>query len=341
MTTKPAPEPGSSPYYPAALNHWIITEKWAQANDWFKQAFAFGDDLRTDVGSASQVPIPDLHTALSQVQPPTGLTFDDPDSAMQYYNEKNAELSALVDDAFNRMIGIAFPDMDVFGDAMAWCKRALREGGTGINPAVENALWERDRARILKQAQRDSASTVEQYARAGWPLPPGAMMHATGLIRQDARDKLAAQSRDIAIKSFEAELENVRIALKTVGDLFSQALQAVTDYVKTIMLAPQTAAQLTTSLSGMKNEAARTLVSLYQAQSAALDPFLKIEMTDAELKARAFQLNAQMQTDVMKMKMDATLANLKMVGDAAASSLNGISAGAGNSVSTSVSQRIE
>lgn len=338
FTPPAAPTPGSSPMYPAELNHWIITTKWGYAIDWFNRAFDFADGLKAEVDAAPELPVPDLHTLLQQVQPPANLQFDDPEVAMQYFNAKNAELSALVDGAFTQMMGIAFPDMSVFGDAIGWCKRAINEGGTGLNPSVEAALWERDRARLEIQAQRDSASVAYKYARAGWPLPPGAMHYALQNIRQDTRDKLAEQSRDIAVKAFEAELENVRFAVKTVGDLFQQALNAVSDYVKTVMLAPQTAASLTSSISNMKNDAARTLVSLYQAQNAALEPFLKIEMADAELKARAQEANLRAKMDVAKLKIDSVMANLKMVGDAAASSLNGISAGANNSVSTSISE---
>lgn len=62
---------------------------------------------------------------------------------------------------------------------------------------------------------------------------------ACNLIHQDRRDKLAEMNRDIVIKSFDAELENVRFAVKTAGDLFTQALNAVGDYVRTVMMGPQ------------------------------------------------------------------------------------------------------
>ncbi|MCB2071483.1 MAG: hypothetical protein KDF67_18610, partial [Ottowia sp.] len=207
-----------------------------------------------------------------------------------------------------------------------------------INPAVETALWERARARIVKQADRDTISAQEKYARAGWPLPPGAMLHETAMIRQDSRDKLADQNREISIKSFDTEVENIRFAVTTAGDLFTKALQAVGDYVRTVMLAPQLAAQLTTQLSGLKGEAARTLVALYQAQSAALDPFLRMEITDAELKTRVREANLRADMETNQLRAQAALSNLKMVGDAAAASLNGIGSGVGNTVTTSISE---
>ena len=324
--------------YPAYITAQIINAKWENAQQWYAKAFDFANGVKAEVGTPTELPIPDLTTQFTQIEPPTGLTFDDPELAMQFFNEKSLEMSALVDDAFDKMVGMAFPDTALLADAVAWCKKAITVGGTGINADVERALWERGRSRILKEAARNAADVTEKYARAGWPLPPGAMLHSRALIQQDSRDKLAEQSRDISIKSFEAELENIRFAIKTAGDLFIQALQAVGEYVKTIMLGPQTAAQLTTSISGIKNEAARTLVSLYQAQSAALDPFLKLEITDAELKSRAHEANLKAQMQTAELRMQAVMANLKMVGDAAAASLNGISAGAGNSVSTTISE---
>jgi len=321
---------------PALQTTQVINAKWNNAQEWFARAFEFGEEVKADVGNAPHIVEPALSTALEMVAPPSDLAFDDPDSALAFFDDKNAELSALIDEAFNKMVGIAFPDMTLLADAMRWCKRAINEGGTGINSAVETALWERGRARVLKQAERDTAAVTEKYARAGWPLPPGAMLHDTAMIRQDSRDKLAEQSRDIAIKSFDAELENTRFAITTAGALFTQALQAVGDYVKTVMLGPQTAAQLATSMSGLKNEASRTLVALYQAQSAALDPFLRLEITDAELKQRAQEANLRAKMETAQLRAQAALSNLKMVGDAAAASLNGIGAGVSNTMSSSV-----
>lgn len=321
---------------PALQTTQIINAKWTNAQEWYLRAFEFGEGVAAGVGTAPQIPLPSLSTDLELVAPPSGLTFDDPDSALAYFDSKNAELSALIDDAFNKMVGIAFPDMTLLADAIRWCKRSINEGGTGINTGVETALWERGRARVLKQAARDTAGVTEKYARAGWPLPPGAMLNDIAMIRQDSRDKLAEQSRDIAIKSFDAEIENVRFAITTAGNLFTQALQAVSDYVKTVMLGPQIAAQLATSMSGLKNEAARTLVSLYQAQSAALEPFLRLEITDAELKERAQEANLRAKSESDQMRANAALANMKMIGDGAAASLNGIGAGVSNTMSASV-----
>ncbi len=321
---------------PALQTTQIINAKWDNAVGWFNEAIGFGNTALSVIGTAPTINSPQVDRGGIILPGPPSLAFDDPNAALAYFNSTNSELSARIDQAFRDILGIAFPDMAVMGAALAWCKRALTTGGTGINPAVEAALWERGRARIAKQAQQDMASMQERYARAGWPLPPGAMLHETATIRQDSRDKLAEANRDIAIKSFETEVENVRLAVKTVGDMFSQALGAVGDYVKTVMLGPQVSMQLATSMAGLKNEAARTLVSLYQAQSAALDPIVRLNVTDAELKERASEANSRAKTEAAQLRVQTVLSNVKMVGDAAAASLNGIGASVGNTMSSSV-----
>jgi len=321
---------------PALYTNLILNAKWVLAQDWYRQSYDFSDDAQADIGTAPQMLPANLDKTLDKVDPPKNLTFDDPNAVMAYFNSTNAQLSARIDQAFQDILGIAFPDMDVFGAALAWCKRAITQGGTGINTGVEAALWERGRARILKQADRDTASATEKYARAGWPLPPGAMLNDIAAIRQDSRDKLAEQSRDIAIKSFDTEIENVRFAIKTVGDLFGQALNAVGEYVKTVMMGPQIAMQMATSMSGLKNEAARTLVALYQAQSAALDPFVRLSITDAQLHQSAAEANLRARSETARMRVDVALAKSKMAADAVSASLNAISAGMSNTMSSSV-----
>ena len=67
-------------------------------------------------------------------------------------------------------------------------------------------------------------------------------------------------------------------------------------------------------------------------------PFLRMEITDAELKTRVREANLRADMETNQMRAQAALSNLKMVGDAAAASLNGIGSGVGNTVTTSISE---
>ena len=322
---------------PALQTTQIINAKWDMAQAWYRDASGFSQATIAAVGIAPEYTAPTVKQLSMSASAPGNLMFDDADSVMSYFDAKNSELSALIDEAFKEILGIAFPDMSLMATALDWCNRAIAQGGTGVNASVESALWERGRARILREAARDLNTVQERYARAGWPLPPGAMLHEAALIRQGSRDKLAEASRDIAIKSFETEVENVRFAVKTVADQFAQAINAVGEYVKTVMLGPQVASQLASNVANLKNDAARTLVSLYQAQNSAMEPLARLAIADADMKTRAGEANLRAQLETAQLRAQAVLAQVKMVGDAAAASLNGIGAGVSNGMSTTVS----
>lgn len=321
------PDPSGGGAGAPVVTSQIINAKWENGVLWFNRAFEFGDDAVAAIGIAPQMIAPTLDKSYVPPVAPS-LSFDDPNAAMAYFDAKNAELSALIDNTFQSMLEQTFPDMGYISAALAWCNRAVTQGGTGINTSVETALWERARARVAQESDRAVAEVENKFARAGWPLPPGAMLHQTALVRQDGRNKLAEASRDIAVKSFDAELENVRFAVKGVMDQYIQALAAVGDYVKTIMLGPQISMQLATSMAGLKNEAARTLTALYTAQTAALEPRVRLAITDAEIQAQAATANLRAKSDSSQMRAQVALANLRMMGDSAAASFNGIGAGA-------------
>lgn len=314
----------------------LANAKLKSAQDTMNVAFELFGDIDDMAETPHEIDAIGFDDAWSLLPAPDSFVFDDPEDAKAFYEAKQREMSQIIDDAFEKIFGAVFPDMTMFADALQWCSRAIRDGGTGINTNVEAALWERGRARLRKEASRDTADATLKYARAGWPLPPGAMLHATSLIQQQLNDKLAEQNRDIMVKSFEAELENVRFAVKTIGDLYIQSLQAVGEYVKTVMLGPQTAAELTATISGMKNDAAKTLVALYQAQSAALDPILKLRMTDADLKIRVEEANSRMRVAATETRVNAALAAAKAAGDMASASLNSLSVSTANNIGTQV-----
>lgn len=125
--------------------------------------------------------------------------------------------------------------------------------------------------------------------------------------------------------------------MQQVLELRLRAISAAGDYIRTMILGPQTAMQLATGLVGLKTDLARSLTALYQAQVAALEPKVRLAITDAQLKLDASRANLDSELKTLTERVNAALAHAKMVADAAAASLNGIGAGASISGSDSSS----
>lgn len=293
------------------------------------QAIAFADP-------APSMSAPALDTSYLPPVKPT-LPNDNPNNGEIVFNTQRQILTTQIENGFAEFIAEYFPNPVYYEDALDWCHRAFTEGGTGINADVEQQLWERARGRILSDSARATDEALSTWAGRRFPLPPGALTGQVNQINLDAGRKLAEQSRDIAIKSFEQEIENVRFAVKEVIDQRKVALDAAGEYIKTLMLAPQTAMQLATGLANIKSDFARNLVALYSAEAAALEPRVRLAITDAQLRMQASSENMRAQSASRDAKVQAATTGAQMVASMASAGINAINAQASISGNDSTS----
>lgn len=85
---------------------------------------------------------------------------------------------------------------------------------TGLAPAVEQALWERGRARETANASRKMKEAVRAFAMRGFAKPPGMLAVELAEATQAAQDAGSTLSRDISIKQAELEQENRKFAFE-------------------------------------------------------------------------------------------------------------------------------
>lgn len=330
----PVPEPGGGVGAPTTVAY-IINAKWENAQNWFTNAIAAINAAAAEAEDAPQLTGPVLDTSYLPPAKPD-LPLDDPEEGREIYDEAYTQIGNLIEQGFKDFLSQNFPTGPFWNKALAWLERAI-DGGTGVDADVERQIWERDKARFLAQSAQAEAEAMAAWANRGFPLPPGALVGAVQGIRLDASRQLAGQSRDIAINAFRAELENTRFAVQQVLELRLRAISAAGEYIRTLVLGPQTAMQLATGLVGLKTDLARSLTAMYQAEVAALEPKVRLAITDAQLKLDASRSNLDAELKTLTERVNAALAHAKMVADAAAASLNGIGAGASISGSDSSS----
>lgn len=303
----------------------VINAMWQNA-----QSKSEAGDARVGQAIALADPAPQMSpvTLDTSYLPPTppDLPNDDPNNGEAIFSAWYAQMLAMITTNFRSFIDEFFPDESFFEDAYDWCTRAIVDGGTGINADVEQALWQRGRARILADSQRAEMEAEQLWANRRFPMPPGALTNQLNEIRLDSGRKLAEASRDISIKSFDTEIENVRFAVKEVLDLRKKALDAAGDYIKTLMQAPDTAMKLATGLTQIRSELARNLVQLYSAQVTALQPRVQLAIADADIQMRGKEANLRAQEQTIDAKVRAALAGAQMVASMASAGINAINA---------------
>jgi hypothetical protein len=174
-------------------------------------------------------------------------------------------------------------DPQMMAAAEEWIRRAIADGGSGINALVEARLWQRDRDRITVEASASTDEAMAQWSAKGYPLPPGAANATLQAIQRKRSADVAAVSRDTAIKAFETEIENVRFAVNAAIDYRTKALGAAGDYIRALASAPDVAARLST-------QSADAQARLISAAGSFFSPFISRcqSAVDIETSSSAF-----------------------------------------------------
>lgn len=215
------------------------------------------------MGPAPVIPLP------PGLDAPPDLGELDVTQLQNLYWENRAEIMEMLKAAFSGYMAEWFPAGTYFEKATAWLERALGEGGTSINTDVENALWERDRARLTAEAARAEDEAMTVFASRGYVLPPGSLAHGVLTIRQGLTNALSQQSRDIAIKAHQDELDNARLAVQQAISLRGAAMSAAINYMQALAVAPQIATTLATAQIDGQTRIASARADLFRTVTGA------------------------------------------------------------------------
>lgn len=228
---------------------------------------------------------------------------------------------------FRTFLADFFPDDEALMESVeAWLKRAIDQGGTGINVHVERQIWQRDRDRLSVEATAAMEQSVNQWAARGYPLPPGAAAAAITTIAMRRTEQIAAVSRDAAIKSFETEIENIRFAIAQAIDYRTKAIAAAADYIKALAAAPDIASKMSTQSADAQARLISAVSAYYNARTNAADLATRVDIYNADASIRAALANQDTDTRRVGIKVDATVAAANSIGQQAAAALNGLNA---------------
>lgn len=187
---------------------------------------------------------------------------------------------------------------------------AYLAGGTGLPAAIEDQIYERARTKNAAEARRASDAAFDAMAGRGWTVPGASVAASIRASRQAASDNNAQAAREIAIRSVEIEIENIKFAVTTStalrnamlsatlsyhGSLISLNAQAL-DYAKSILGAVVQVYNLTVTAFTARLDA-------YKADAQVFDTRMRAALATVEVyKARIDALQAL--TNVDKSRVD-------------------------------------
>lgn len=177
------------------------------------------------------------------------------------------------------------------------------QGGTGLAPAVEQALWDRARDRETTVALAREQEVKRSAEALGFPLPSGVMVGMLADARREYHDKLSGLSRDIAIQQAELEQKNVQASLQMALQLESTLLE---DAYKLEMLAFEAAKVAADNAIAAHNaglEHFKALLDGYRAYASAYETVVRSELNKVEV-FKALLAAEQVKADINKSLVD-------------------------------------
>ncbi len=186
----------------------------------------------------------------------------------------------------------------------------LTEGGYGIEPQDESALWERARARELATGEAEIDEIYRVGSARAFPLPPGDLTAAVQRVRQKAADNLSGLNREIALKRSDLFVDNRKFTIKETKELENILI----NYHNAVMERSLNAAK---ALVEMQIAIFNALVSRYNAYLTAYrteaDVFeakiraslAKVEIFKAQMEGSRLQLEVQkVGVDIYRAQLD-------------------------------------
>lgn len=244
------------------------------------------------------------------------------------YNTAYGKIITDLSDKFAGFFSEYFPnECDYLQEAQVKLCEML-EGGTGIPTHVEAQIWQRDRSRVLEDVNRARDDVLATFASRGFPLPPGAAAHAMRLAEVDANNKIAQQSRDVAIKHVDILIENIKFAVQQALDYRIKGIAAAGEYIKVLALGPEIAMKLATSAAGAQAQLISAASQYYRNRIAIEELRLDAAKFNAATSAEVSMNNVREFSNRLKARTDTLAAAARAAGDQAAAALNAVHASA-------------
>jgi len=182
---------------------------------------------------------------------------------------------------------------------------------TGLAPAVEQAIYERARAREIMNAERAVDNAVREFGARGFDLPAGVLVTNMQRAQQEEHDKSSSLSRDIMVKQADLEQANIHFAIEQGVRYDTTLIEYANRVAQRAFDASKFLVEASISLFNAKVQVFNATVQAYVAEGSvyrdrvqAALATLEIYKTELEGQRLIGQLNVQL-TEIYKGQLEA------------------------------------
>lgn len=156
-------------------------------------------------------------------------------------------------------------------------------GGSGLPPVVEQAIWDRARAREISTARGAEAEVMRNSDALGYVLPPGVLAQQLREAQFATAGKIADFSRDVAIKQADMEQANLRDTIASGLQLENQLMQHSLQLEQMSFESAKALADNAIQVYNGKLQHFQTLLEGYKAYAAGYKTLIDAEMAKVEV----------------------------------------------------------
>lgn len=191
-------------------------------------------------------------------------------------------------------------------------------GGTGLPAAIEQAIWDRGRAREDVIAKKATQEAYEEFAARGFALPSGALAGRVAEVWQKNREAGSTFSRDVAIKQAELEVENLKFTVSTGIQLEGQMMTYAGQYAARALDAAKATVQVAIDIFNAQVALYNARLQAYQTEATVYKELiqaesLRLEQYRTEIEAQKLVGDINMQAiQIYKTRIDALLSAVEL-----------------------------
>lgn len=191
---------------------------------------------------------------------------------------------------------------------------------TGLVPEVEQAIWNRERAREVAISARKMQDAIRDFASRGFSKPPGAMAVAMQDALQESQDKDSATSREVAINQAKLEQDNRHFAMEQTIKVEGALIEYQNRIAQRAFDAAKYAQEAAIAIYVAMVQGYGASVQAYGVQAQVLKTRIeaelaKLEVFKSELEAQKLigELNVQ-DAEVYKTRVSAAMSLVELYG---------------------------
>lgn len=272
---------------------------------------------------------------------PIGELPEAPDTARDYKTEAKVYFDSYgksIDGACEALLDKYNPGArSQFSALMARLTGDFQNGGTGINPAVEQKIIERAKTTTMAEFNRATADSIKAMAVRGFTMPNGVIQAAINQSRSAGMDSMAKAANDLAIAQIELEQKQVNFLISTIVDLQKTFKSLGLSYYQQLMSLSEASIRYSAQLADIalklydaQAKAFSIKLEQYKADASVFETLIRASMVEvdiykAEIEGARAQVQVdeaqvrvyQAQVDAHKTAMDVYAANIRAIVDVA------------------------